>query len=145
LIAESFIGGDSVTLVLGDNVFLWRRFVSSRVRRVQNRARPFSVITLTTGTLRRGGIDAQGQAIFHRGKAKAGPEQLRRAGALVYDNHVVATKTLKPSAGELEITDVNVAYLRRGQLRVNRLSEDSRAGRGTSSSLHEAFGLRADD
>jgi len=69
-------------------------------------------------------------------------------GLYIYDNSVVAvTKALKPSArGELEITDVNVAYLRRGQLRVHRLSRGFACWtRARDSSLHEAFGLRADD
>src|SRR6202008_2495174 len=62
-------------------------------------------------------------------------------GLYIYDNSVVSvTKNLKPSArGELEITDVNVEYMRRGQLRVHRLNRGfAWLDAGTSSSLHEA-------
>ena len=62
-------------------------------------------------------------------------------GLYLYDNNVVKiTKELKPSTrGELEITDVNLEYLKRGQLKVHRLSRGfAWLNAGTSSSLHEA-------
>ena len=62
-------------------------------------------------------------------------------GIYVYDNDVInIAKNLKPSArGELEITDVNVAYLRRGDLSVHRLNRGfAWLDAGTSSSLHDA-------
>lgn len=62
-------------------------------------------------------------------------------GVYIYDNQVVSiARQLKPSTrGELEITDVNVEYLRRGQLRVVRLSRGfAWLDAGTNSSLHDA-------
>src|SRR5207245_4915811 len=76
-------------------------------------------------------------------KEKPNPPKIYFAvpGVYLYDPQVVATtRDLKPSArGELEITDVNREYLRRGQLRVYPLSRGfAWLDAGTSSSLHEA-------
>jgi len=73
-------------------------------------------------------------------KNRSAQEQLRRPDFIFTDNDIVATTRREPSArGELEITDVNVAYMRKGALRVHRLGRGfAWLDAGTSSSLHDA-------
>ncbi len=141
LIAASFIGPDDVALILGDNIFyggdtFHRAFAEFKAGatifgyHVQDPER-YGVVE----------FDAQGRAVSIQEKPRAPKSNYAVPGLYLYDNQVVAiARALKPSArGELEITDVNLEYLRRGQLRVCRLGRGfAWLDAGTSSSLHDA-------
>ena len=122
LIAESFIGADAVTLILGDNVIFGYHV---------NDPERYGVVE----------FGPDGRALSIEEKPKAPKSNYAVPGLYIYDNSVLPiTRNLKPSPrGELEITDVNVEYLRRGELRVHRLGRGfAWLDAGTSSSLHEA-------
>jgi len=141
LIAESFIGKDTVTLILGDNIFYGGDSFHRAFTEFKDGA---TVFGYHVNDPQRYGVvefDAEGRAISIEEKPKKPKSDYAVPGLYLYDNQVVSlAKSLKPSArGELEITDLNVAYLRRGQLRVQRLSRGlTWLDAGTSSSLHEA-------
>ena len=141
LIAESFIGKDAVTLILGDNVFYGGDSFHKAFAEFKGGA---TIFGYHVNDPERYGVvefDARGQAISIQEKPKQPKSNYAVPGLYIYDNNVVRiTKDLNPSArGELEITDVNVEYMRRGQLRVHRLSRGfAWLDAGTSSSLHEA-------
>jgi glucose-1-phosphate thymidylyltransferase len=141
LIAESFIGKDAVTLILGDNVFYGGDGFQKAFAEFKTGA---TIFGYHVNDPERYGVvefDGNGHAISIEEKPKHPKSNYAVPGLYIYDNNVVPiTKNLKPSArGELEITDVNVEYLRRGQLRVHRLSRGfAWLDAGTSSSLHEA-------
>jgi len=141
LIAESFIGPDAVTLILGDNVF----YGGDSFHKVFNEFKTGATIFgYHVKDPERYGVvqfDASGQAISIEEKPKDPKSNYAVPGLYIFDNNVVQiTKNLKPSArGELEITDVNVEYMRRGALRVHRLGRGfAWLDAGTSSSLHDA-------
>ena len=141
LIAESFIGGDAVTLILGDNVFYGGDTFQRAFEEFKGGA---SIFGYHVHDPERYGVvefDAQGRAISIEEKPKTPRSSFAVPGLYIYDNQVVGiTRAMKPSArGELEITEVNVEYLRRGQLQVCRLARGfAWLDAGTSSSLHEA-------
>jgi glucose-1-phosphate thymidylyltransferase len=141
LIAESFIGRDAVTLILGDNIFYGGDSFQRAFSEFKTGA---TIFGYHVNDPERYGVvefDANGQAISIEEKPKQARSNYAVPGLYIYDNSVVATtQALKPSArGELEITDLNVAYLRRRELRVFRLNRGfAWLDAGTSSSLHEA-------
>ena len=141
LLAESFIGRDHVTLILGDNIFYGGDMLSRAFAEFTSGATIFGYHVQDPERYGVVEFDANGQAISIEEKPKQPKSNFAVPGLYIYDNEVVAlVKAQKPSArGELEITDLNVAYLRRGKLRVHRLTRGfAWLDAGTSSSLHEA-------
>jgi glucose-1-phosphate thymidylyltransferase len=141
LIAESFIGSDAVTLILGDNVFYGGDVFQKAFSDFQSGAVIFGYHVNDPERYGVVEFNSSGQAISIEEKPRQPKSNYAVPGLYIYDNNVVSiTKNLKPSSrGELEITDVNVEYLRRGQLRVHRLSRGfAWLDAGTSNSLHEA-------
>jgi glucose-1-phosphate thymidylyltransferase len=141
LIAESFIGKDNVTLILGDNIFYGGDTFQRAFADFKSGA---TIFGYHVNDPERYGVvefDADGNAVSIQEKPRSPKSNYAVPGLYIYDNEVVAiSKALKPSArGELEITAVNVEYLRRGTLRVHRLSRGfAWLDAGTSSSLHDA-------
>ena len=141
LIAESFVGGDGVTLILGDNIFYGGDNFQKAFADFKSGA---AIFGYHVNDPERYGVvefDTHGRAISIEEKPEHPKSNYAVPGLYIYDNNVVSiTKALKPSArGELEITDVNLEYLRRGQLHVHRLNRGfAWLDAGTSSSLHEA-------
>jgi glucose-1-phosphate thymidylyltransferase len=141
LIAESFIGRDAVALILGDNIFYGGDAFGRAFTEFKRGAAIFGYHVHDPERYGVVEFDADGHAISIEEKPKSPKSNYAVPGLYFYDNEVVdITKNLKPSVrGELEITDVNVAYLRRGALRVWRLARGfTWLDAGTSSSLHDA-------
>ncbi len=141
LIAESFVGAESVALILGDNIFYGGDTVQRAVAEFKSGA---AVLGYHVNDPERYGViefDSQGRAISIEEKPRAPKSNYAVPGLYVFDNEVLGIcRNLQPSArGELEITDVNLAYLQRGALRVYHLPRGfAWLDAGTSSSLHEA-------
>jgi glucose-1-phosphate thymidylyltransferase len=141
LIAESFIGSNPVTLILGDNVFYGGDEFRKAFAEFESGA---SIFGCHVHDPERYGVvefNAKGKAISIQEKPAVPKSNYAVPGLYLYDNQVVSiAKSLRPSArGELEITEVNVEYLRRGELQVFRLSRGfAWLDAGTSSSLHDA-------
>jgi len=141
LIAESFIGQDSVTLILGDNIFHGAEVFSRAFRDFQNGAIVFGYHVHDPERYGVVEFDGTGKAVSIEEKPANPKSSYAVPGLYIYDNQVVEiTKGMKPSArGELEITSVNVEYLQRGELHVEKLPRGTAwLDAGTSSSLHEA-------
>jgi glucose-1-phosphate thymidylyltransferase len=141
LIAESFIAGEPVALILGDNIFSGGDAFPRAVAEFRGGA---TVFAYHVHDPQRYGVvefDAAGRAISLEEKPAQPKSNYAVPGVYLYDQHVVAhTRAQKPSPrGELEITDLNKTYLAAGQLQVIRLSRGfAWLDAGTSTSLHEA-------
>jgi glucose-1-phosphate thymidylyltransferase len=140
IIAETFVGKDKVTLILGDNIFYGGDSFYRVLAEFKSGATIFGYHV--NDPERYGVVEFNdGRAISIEEKPKKPKSNYAVPGIYLYDNDVVGiTKNLKPSArGELEITDVNLAYLRRGDLSVHRLNRGfAWLDAGTSTSLHDA-------
>lgn len=141
LVGEEFIGTDNVCLILGDNIFYGKMGLTDIVNMFEKGARVFGYPV--TDPERYGVVefDSNGKAIGIEEKPVKPKSNYAVPGLYLYDNQVVEiTKTMKPSArGELEITDVNLEYLRRNELMVEQLERGiAWLDTGTHMSLLEA-------
>lgn len=128
ILGERFIDGDRVCLVLGDNIFFSPRFGESLTQAIAHKEgatvfgyyvddpRPFGVVE----------FDAEGNVLSLEEKPRQPKSNYIVPGLYFYDHQASEiAKSLTPSArGELEITDVNIAYMRQGELKVALLDRE---------------------
>lgn len=122
IVAESFIGNDSVCLVLGDNIFYGYSF-SERLQKAAKLESGATIFGYHVSNPSEFGVvefDAQFNVLSIEEKPAVPKSNYAIPGLYFYDNDVIAiAKEVKPSArGEIEITSVNNVYLRRGRLKV---------------------------
>lgn len=143
LIGREFIGGDPVALVLGDNIF-YGHDLSRRAAAAAARPSGASVFAYWVQDPERYGVvsfDADGRATEIVEKPAQPKSNWAVTGLYFYDNDVVSiAESIRPSPrGELEITDVNAAYLQRGDLWVEKMGRGfAWLDTGTHDSLAEA-------
>ncbi len=123
IIGEKFINGDSVTLVLGDNIFYGK--LDFFYKGIQNNEGA-TIFGYQVSDPQRYGIvefNKEGKAISIEEKPKNPRSNFAVPGLYLFDNNVSEiSKNLKPSQrGELEITDVNREYLKQGKLNVEKI------------------------
>ena len=125
LIGEDFIGNESVSLILGDNIFFGYQFGDAliKARSLKEGAIIFSTIVNNPSEFGVIEIDSKGKILSLEEKPKKPKSNLAITGLYFYDNSVIdIVKNLQPSQrGELEITDVNNSYLQKNTLKLIQL------------------------
>jgi glucose-1-phosphate thymidylyltransferase len=121
-IGADFIGRDPCALILGDNIFYGHE-LSAKLQRAVNKVRGATIFAYHVQDPERYGViefDKHRNVLSIEEKPKQPKSHFAQTGFAIYDNGVVdIARNLKPSArGELEITDVNLDYLRRRELEV---------------------------
>lgn len=143
VIGRDFVGGDSVALVLGDNLF-YGHGLSERVTRAAAAAEGGTIFCYHVKDPERYGVAVLGpggRVVDIQEKPPQPPSSYAVTGLYFYDNDVldIARALRKSARGEYEITDVNVEYIRRGRLRAELLGRGfAWLDTGTHDSLHDA-------
>ena len=143
IIGEKFIGNDSVTLVLGDNIF-YGEGLSTRLATIAKQQEGATVFGYYVNDPERYGVvefDNNGVALSIEEKPEIAKSNYAVTGLYFYDNDVIdIAKTIQPSErGELEITSVNQTYLEQGKLTVELLKRGTAwLDTGTHQSLLDA-------
>ncbi|KPA12021.1 glucose-1-phosphate thymidylyltransferase [Candidatus Magnetomorum sp. HK-1] len=143
ILGENFIGNDSVSLILGDNLF-YGQGLTDKLQKVALGTKGAYVFAYLVNDPERYGVvsfDENGKAINIEEKPSKPKSNYAVTGLYFYDNQVIdIAKNLKPSArGELEITDVNQTYLDRNLLFVEKLGRGyAWLDTGTHNSLTDA-------
>ena len=125
IIGEDFIGEDNVAMILGDNMF-YGEHLAEKLKEANERENEATIFGYYVKDPRRYGvveIDENGKAISIEEKPEQPKSNYAVPGLYFYTNEVIEiAKNVKPSArGELEITTVNEEYMKRGQLKVEKL------------------------
>jgi glucose-1-phosphate thymidylyltransferase len=143
IIGRDFIGGDNVALILGDNIFYGHGF-RDKLALAAGRKTGATNFAYTVSNPRRYGVvsfDPDGRPVSIVEKPSRPASNYAVTGLYFYDNTVVdLAADLRPSQrGELEISDINRAYLKRGRLNVERLGRGfTWLDTGTEDSLLQA-------
>lgn len=145
ILAQDFVGSDAIALILGDNVFYGQGFSEMLLRAKENAYNgEATIFSYRVKDPERFGVvemDATGAVVSLEEKPCKPKSNFAATGLYFYDNTAIEiAKSLKPSPrGELEITDVNIAYLKAGKLRSQSLGRGfAWLDTGTHDSLVEA-------
>jgi glucose-1-phosphate thymidylyltransferase len=141
LVGEEFIANEPVCLILGDNIFYGKMELDRLIREFDGGATIFGYYVNDPERYGVVEFDHDGKVLSIEEKPRLPKSSYAVPGLYLYDGNVVTiAKEMKPSArGELEITDVNLSYLKRGELMVQKLGRGiAWLDTGTHQSLLEA-------